>query len=109
MRKVVLKDGTTIETCTDQTTVDQVFVLRSTYAEAGGVMDTVNSDNASIIKVYDENDELVSSGADLVLIPDTKIYATDEGVIFSFSVRRKTEMEVLTDRVSDLEDVVIEG
>ena len=107
MRKVILKDGTIITGCTDSTTVDRVFALRGTYTEAGAVLDLITPENASVIKVYDENDQLITSGGDLILLPDIRSEKTDDGVIVSFGVRRKTEIEVMKDEISELQDVVI--
>lgn len=107
MRKVVLKDNTKITNCTDSTTTNEIIVLRDTYAEAGAILDTVTPESASVIKVYDEKNELVAEGADLVLIDGGKLDKVENGVTVTFTTRVKTQTEKMQDEIEELQEAII--
>lgn len=109
MKKVVLKDGTEIVNCTDSTTSNEIYALRSTFAEAGAVLDKVTPENASCVKVYDADGNLITEGSDLVFVDRFSIRKVDNGVEVAFFTRVKTEMEVVHDEISELQEVVLEG
>lgn len=109
MKKVVLKDGTVIENCTDSTTSNEIYALRKSYEEAGAVRDCFTSENSKTITVKSENDEVITVGADLVLLDGCSINPTEGGYVCAIKTRVKSEMEKMKDEIAELQEIVIEG
>lgn len=107
MKKVVLKDGTEIFNCLDSTTSNEIVFARTTYAEAGAVFDLVNDVNASSIQVFDEEDKLITKGADLILLHNFTLDKKDDDIIGTFKTRVKTSMEKMQDEIVELQEAVI--
>jgi len=107
MKKVVLKDGTEILNCLDSTTSNEVIFIRPTYEEAGAVLNSVTPENAAIIKVYSDNETLLTQGTDLILLPNYILSQESDGVIASFRTRVKTAIEKMQDEIVELQEAVI--
>lgn len=109
MKKVILADGTIISNCTDSTTTNEIYVLRESYGDAGAVRDLFNQTNASLIKVEDENGDLLTKNANLVLLEDVSISPVDGGYVCLIKTRVKTEMEIMKDEIAELQEAIIIG
>lgn len=109
MKKVILADGTVINRCTDSTTANSIFALRDTFAEAAAVRDLFNKENSKVIRIETEAGEEVTTGSNLVLLPDCILAEVPDGVQAEIKTRYKTEIELLQDEVTELQEVVIGG
>ena len=81
MRKVVLANNEVITNCTDATTCNEILAVRDTYEKAGAVRDLFTKENSKRIVVKDENDEVVTTGTDLILLDGATITTYNEDVI----------------------------
>lgn len=109
MKKVILADGTIIDNCTDSTTSNEIYALRSSYETAGAVRDLFTTTNSKTIEVQDEEGKIVTKGADLVLLDGCTITTTDDGYVCQIRTRIKTETEIMQDQIAELQEAVIEG
>ena len=108
MKYVVLADGTRIENCSDSTTSTSIFPIRSSYGEAAAVRDTITALNGKNVRVYDENNQMTTSGADLVLIEGVSVHFSDGvGYVAEISLRNKTRDERIDDQIAELQEAVI--
>lgn len=109
MKYVVLLDGTMVENCSDSTTSNSIFAIRSNYEEAGAVRDTFTKTNAAVIRVFNEEGTEVAVGSDLVLLDGANLIANGDGTVTcEITTRAKTELEKMHDEISELQDVVVE-
>ena len=115
MRYVLLADGTKIENCNDSTTSNSIFAVRDTYEDAGAVRDLFTEENAVVIRVFapaekeGEEDVEMVVGSNLVLLDGAKLTKNADGkFVCEINTRVKTENELLNDRISDLEDIVVD-
>ena len=109
MKYIILSDGTRINNCNDSTTSNSIFAVRDSYGAAGAVRDQFTKTNSSVIKVYDEaDDKEVTFGADLVLEDGCKISFVDGTYVCEITTRQKTEMEVIKDEITEIQDYLIE-
>lgn len=109
MKKIILADGTIIQNCTDSTTSNEIYALRNTYGEAGAVRDSFTAENSTTITVENENDEIETVGADLILLDGATLTKTDDGFVCQIRTRVKTEVEKMQDQIAELQEVIIEG
>ena len=115
MRYVLLADNTRIDGCNDSTTSNSIFAVRDTYEDAGAVRDLFTSENAQVIRVFapaeEEGGEDVEMvvGSNLVLLDGAKLTKNADGkFVCEIDTRVKTEMELINDRLTDVEDIVVE-
>ena len=108
MRTVILADDTRIENCSDSTSVNSVVAVRGTYSEAGAIRDLFTEENSSIIRIEDHEGNLVASSGSLVLLPGVSIRDTAGGVIVEVNLRNKTELEIMQDQITELQEAIIE-
>ena len=111
MRKVKLADGRVIANCTNSTTTTEIYILRENYGDAGAMRDSFTPENSKNIVVYDENDEEITSGVDLILNPGCELIDSTEedGIICKVTTRVKTDIEKMQDEIVELQEVIIEG
>lgn len=110
MYKVILFDGTEITNCLDGTTSDVIRHGGETYAEAASVMDIIRDENASVIRVEDEDGTVISSSGNLALIPGGTLEVDTAGnKVCIINLRHKTEMEIIQDQIAELQEAIIEG
>lgn len=108
MKYVLLADGTRIDNCSDSTTSNSIFAVRSSYGDAGAVRDLFNNKNTAVIRVYNEATDTESTvGADLVLIPGCTITEDSGTFVCEISTRVKTEMEKINDELHEIQDVLL--
>ena len=107
MKKVILKDGTQINNCTDSTTTNEIYALRESYEQAGAVRDLFTAENASVIEVQDSEGEVITRNANLVLIDGATINPSDDGFVCVIKTRVKTETEIMKDEIAELQEAVI--
>ena len=112
MRYIILADDTRIDNCTDSTTSNSISVVATSYQRAGKIRDSFTDENSRVIKVYNaENDDLLETGADLILIEGCRIYEQKvedtTQCVCVIATRNKTNEEKLNDRITDLEEAVI--
>lgn len=108
MYKVVLSDGTVINNCLEGTTSDHIVAYGSTNAEAAAAADLITSENSDAITVLDENDKIVVSAGDLVLLPGATLSESGEGFTCTISLRHKTHDELVDEQIAELQEVVID-
>ena len=109
MKKIILADSTIITNCTDSTTSNEIYALRSTYGEAGAVRDLFTAENSKVITVTDENDTVITKGTNLVLLDGATITPADDGYVCQIKTRVKTETEIMKDEIAELQEAIIEG
>lgn len=108
MKTVILSDGTRIDGCSDSTTVNSVLAIRETYGEAGAVRDLFTDKNTGAIRILNEDGSVYATGNSLKLLDDATLRATVDGVICEITLRNKTELEVMQDQISELQEAIIE-
>lgn len=109
MYYIKLADGTVIQNCAEGTTSDNIIHTGETYADAVSIMDDVTAENTSTIRVYNADDEVVTVGTDLVLNEGATIGETDDYKFCTITLRHKSEMELMQDQISELQEAIIEG
>lgn len=109
MYYVLLADGTRIDNCTENTTSNEIYAVRDSFAAAAAVMDLFTKENCRTVQVFNERDELVTMGTDLSLNPGMDIHHEEDApdYIACVTLRNKSEMEVLQDQIAELQDAVI--
>lgn len=109
MRYIILADGTRIENLRDDTTVNDIWAIRSSYEEAAGVRKLFNKDNASVIQVYTEGGDMVDRAANLILKEGCIVSETSEGVFeCHIETRLKDRFDIIQDQLSEIQDVILE-
>lgn len=105
---IKLTDGTIINNCAEGTTSDTIIHTGETYADAVSILNDMTEDNSSSIRVYNENDEEVASGGNLVL-NDTATVGTEDGAkVCVVTLRHKTNEEIMQDEIAELQEAIIE-
>lgn len=107
MKYVILADGTRIDNCNDSTTVNSIFAVRDSYGNAAAVRDLFSSANAKNITVYDEEDKVVTSGADLVLVDGVSVAPGNSGFVAEITTRVKSHDEIIEDQIAELQEAVL--
>ena len=109
MKYIILADSTRINGCADTTSPYEIYIPRSTYTKAGEEADKFTKENVVNVKVYDsDTDELVSNAVNLIFSQLT-INRDDDSIVVRVTTRNKTELEVMHDEISELQEVVLEG
>ena len=108
MYYIKLTNGTTINNCTEETIPNNIVHVGETYADAVSILNEMTEENTSSIRVYNENDELVSSEGNLVLSNSAVVINKGEYKTCTVTLRRKSEMEVMQDQISELQEAIIE-
>lgn len=108
MYKIILADGTQIENFAVGTTSDNLIHIGSTYAEAASFLDEITPENTVAIRVYDGDTE-IAFGGNLILNEGAVLADAGEYKTCTVTLRHKTEIEIMHDEISELQDVVLEG
>ena len=107
MKYVILADNTRINGCTDSTTSNAIYAERDSYEQAGAVRDLFTAENAAVIRVFNSDDTEAVAGANLVLLDGCKISAVSGKYVVEINTRYKTDTEVLTEEVAELQEAVL--
>lgn len=105
----LLKDNTKIENVSGSSSIYSIVAIRPTYGEAGAVRDLFTDENTSVIRLYNDDDTEVASGAGCILLDGASLTPTAGGVLCEIHLRAKTEMELMHDEITELQDVVLES
>ena len=109
MMKVLLADGTIINNCTNSTTSNEIYALRESYGEAGAVRDLFTKENSNVITVKNDTGEVVTKGANLILLDGCEITVAEDGFVCGIKARTKTETEIMKEEIAELQEAIIEG
>lgn len=107
MKYVILADNTRIDNCSDSTTSNEIFAVRNSYEEAGAVRDLFTDENSIVVCVYDEQDQLVTKGSNLVLVSGAVIEEQNDKFICAITTRGKSEIETIKDEITELQEAVL--
>ena len=107
MKSVLLTDGTRIINCSEATTSDSIYIVRDSYEAVGAIRDLFTDNNTNVIIVYDENEQEVNKGIDLILLHGSNIIENEDSIICEVKLRTKTEIEKMQDQITELQEAVI--
>lgn len=107
MKTIFLTDGTTIGDCIDTSSPNDIFVLRETYAAAGAVRDLFTEENTGAIKIVDDVTGEEMSGGNLKLLPGANLMNSADGILCEIHLRTKSELEIMRDEISELQEAII--
>lgn len=110
MRYIILADGTTIDNCRDDTTFNDIYVVRDSYEDAAAVRNIFTKENSTVIRIYDNEDHEIGHSADLVLNDGCDIFENYDktGFICHIRTRYKDILDTILEQISELQDVVLE-
>lgn len=102
MSKMVLKDGTEvkIEAGASLASIKVVSVSKEAMLAAWNAF---TIDNLKLVQVQNDGGTVIGEYTDLVLVSETSIIQADGSIVTSFSLREKTETELLQEKVAALE------
>lgn len=109
MKYVILADGTRIDNCNDSTTSNSIFAVRDSYAAAGLVRDNFNSENSSVVRVFNSDDTEDTVGSDLVLLPGCIITEDGANFVCQITLRAKTDNEKMQDEIAELQEAILDA
>ncbi len=104
-----LADNTIIENISASSTPYSIIAIRETYGDAGAVRDNLTVENSTSITIFNDNDEEVAIGSELMLLDDVTLRKSTDGIIVEVKTRDKTDIEKLQDQIIELQDAIIEG
>ena len=101
--KLILKNGHEIE-LEAGASIGALQVLSADRAEMLTTWELLTLDNLSQVQVKNGDGLTVGTYTDLVLVSETSVVAPDGKVLTTYSLRPKTDVERLTERVAVVED-----
>lgn len=104
---IKLTDGTVIQNCAEGTTTDNIIHTGETYQDAISILDTVNADNTSSIRVFNDDDTEVAFCGNLVLNSGATVGETEDYKFCIITLRHKTESEIMKDEIAELQEAII--
>lgn len=107
MKYVILADGTRIDNCSDSTTSNEIFAIRNSFANAGAVRDFITEENVAVVTVYNDKNEKVAEGSDLVIDGNTSLYGEEENITCQIRTRMKTNEEKMQDQIAELQKAIL--
>lgn len=107
MKTIFLTDGTTIGNCIDSSSPNDIFALRNTYEEAGAVRDLFTDENSGAVRVVDDVTGEEETKGNLLLLPGCDLILSADGILCEIHLRSKTEIEILSDEVAELQEAII--
>ena len=100
---MILKDGTTIE-LESSSSLGDIRVTAPDRAAMLIIWDQLTPDNLSVVQVRNGAGLVAGNYTDLVLDSETSTVATDGTVMTSYHLRPKTDVELLAERVTSVEE-----
>ena len=101
--KLILKNGAEIE-LEAGASLGALQVLSADRAEMLTTWELLTLDNLSQVQVKNGDGLTVGTYTDLVLVSETSVVASDGKVLTTYSLRPKTDVERLTERVAVVEE-----
>lgn len=103
MTKLRLANGTEIvvESGSSITSVVVVFDSKEAMLEA---WDALTADNLAAVQIVEGDETVVGEYTDLVLVSESSVVQTDGTVHTTFRLRKKTEVELLREKMAALEE-----
>lgn len=100
--KLILKDGSVIN-IESGSSLDSINVVSSTKADMTATWDLLTVENLKTVQVKNNEDNVIGEYHNLVLEDETSMVQSDGTIFTRFRLRQKTEIEVLKERVEELE------
>lgn len=104
---IKLTDGTIINNCAEGTTTDNIIHTGETYQDAIEILDIVNADNTSSVRVFNDKDEEIAFCGNLVLNSGATVGETEDYKFCTITLRHKTESEIMKDEIAELQEAII--
>lgn len=101
--KLILKNGAEIE-LEAGAYIGALQVLSADRAAMLATWELLTQDNLSQVQVKSGDGRIVGTYTDLVLVSETSVVASDGKVLTTYSLRPKTDVERLTERVAVVEE-----
>lgn len=101
--KLILKNGAEIE-LEAGAYIGALQVLSADRAAMLATWELLTQDNLSQVQVKSGDGRIVGTHTDLVLASETSVVASDGTVLTTYSLRPKTDVERLAERVTVVED-----
>ena len=101
--KLILKNGAEIE-LEAGAYIGALQVLSADRAAMLATWELLTQDNLSQVQVKSGDGRIVGTHTDLVLASETSVVASDGKVLTTYSLRPKTDVERLTERVAVVEE-----
>ena len=101
--KLILKNGAEVELETGAS-LGALQVLSADRAAMLATWELLTPDNLSQVQIKNGAGLTVATYTDLVLVSETSVVASDGMVLTTYSLRPKTDVERLTERVEVVED-----
>lgn len=100
---LILKDGSAIE-MEPGGNLSDIKVISETKYNMLSTWDKLTEDNLSEVKIKNRDGIVVSNFKSLLLVSETSTIQGDGTILTSFHLREKTEVELLRERVEQLEN-----
>lgn len=100
---LILKDGSAIE-MEPGGNLSDIKVMSETKYNMLSTWDKLTEDNLSEVKIKNGDGIVVSNFKSLLLVSETSTIQGDGTILTSFHLREKTEVELLRERVEQLEN-----
>lgn len=101
--KLILKNGAEIE-LEAGASLGALQVLSADRAEMLATWELLTPDNLAAVQIKNGAGLTVGTYTDLVLVSETSVVASDGKVLTTYSLRPKTDVERLTERVAVVEE-----
>ncbi len=100
---MILKDGTSIELET-AASVGALQALSADKAAMVATWDKLTSENLSVVQIKNGDGQAVGNYTDLLLVSETSVVQQDGSILTTYSLRKKTEMELVLERLEAVEE-----
>lgn len=100
---LILKDSTII-VLEDGTSLWALQVLSADKASMVSTWDKLTKDNLSSVQIKSGEGEIIGNDTDLLLVSETSVVQEDGTILTTYSLRKKTEMEKILERLAAVEE-----
>lgn len=103
--KLILTDGSVVS-IESGASLSSIGVVSATKADMVTTWDLMTKENLKTVQVKNSEDVVIGEYSDLVLEEESSKVQSDGTILTYFKLRQKTEVEILRERVEELETQV---
>lgn len=103
MDKLILKDLTEITLYTANN-INDIQILSQDKDTMINIWDSLTTDNLSVVQIKNTEGNITANYTELVLVSETSIIQDNGQILTTFYLRKKTDVEKLTERLASVEE-----
>lgn len=103
----LLTDGTRVEGLSASSTASSLLAIREDYGKAGAVRDLFTKENSGTVRLFNDDGSEAGVGTNLKLMDGATLRQSLDCVLCEITFTFKTELEILQDEITELQDAII--